>query len=236
MNEFDERVIRAIGQPLHRKEDLRLITGRGQFSDDIRMDGQATMAVIRSNVPHGQILALDTGDARAHPGVLAVLTGRELAADGLLPIPHNPLPKTKHDLKLTGPGGTPVFIGPHYPLAVDKVRFVGEPIGIVVADTKQQAHDAAELVVPEIQELPSISNASAASQPDAPTIWSEIADNVLVETEFGDRIAADKAFASAAHVVSASFHIDRVTGVPLEPRAALGYFDAERHRYSLFAG
>ncbi|MEM7749507.1 MAG: xanthine dehydrogenase family protein molybdopterin-binding subunit, partial [Pseudomonadota bacterium] len=236
MNEFDERVIRAIGQPLHRKEDLRLITGRGQFSDDIRMDGQATMAVVRSDVPHGHILAIDTGDARAHPGVLAVLTGRELAADSLLPIPHNPLPKTKHDLKLTGPGGTPVFIGPHYPLAVDKVRFVGEPIGIVVADTKQQAHDAAELVVPEIQELPSISNASAASQPDAPTIWSEIADNVLVETEFGDRIAADKAFASAAHVVSASFHIDRVTGVPLEPRAALGYFDAERHRYSLFAG
>ncbi|MEM9358978.1 MAG: xanthine dehydrogenase family protein molybdopterin-binding subunit, partial [Pseudomonadota bacterium] len=206
MNEFDERLIRAIGQPLHRKEDYRLITGRGQFSDDIEMDGQVIMAVVRSTVPHGDILAVETGAACAHPGVLAVLTGRDLATAGLKPIPHNPLPKTKHDLKLTGPGGTSVFIGPHNPLAVDKVRFVGEAIAIVIAETKQQALDAAELVVPEIAELPSVSDANAASEPDAPIIWAEVPNKVLVDTEYGDRAATDRAFNSAAHIALASFH------------------------------
>ncbi|MEM9355191.1 MAG: molybdopterin cofactor-binding domain-containing protein, partial [Pseudomonadota bacterium] len=114
--------------------------------------------------------------------------------------------------------------------------FVGEAIAIVIAETKQQALDAAEVVVPEIAELRSVSDANVASEPDAPTIWAEVPNNVLVDTEFGDRAATDRAFNSAAHIARASFHVDRVTGVPLEPRAALAHYDADQNHYTLFAG
>ena len=236
MSEFDERLIRCIGQPLRRKEDQRLITGQGRFTDDSSLDGQAYMAVVRSTVPHGRLVSINADTARAMPGVLGILSGSDLQTDGLKPIPHNPLPKTRHDLKLNGPNGSEVFIGPHYPLAIDKVRFVGEAIAIVVAETRQQALDAAEHIEPEIEEFPSISDAKSAMQSDAPTIWDEVPENVLIDTEFGDKDRTDAAFAKADHVVTDSFHIDRVTGVPLEPRSALGRFDPVENRYTLHAG
>ncbi len=236
MAELDDRNLRAIGRPLRRKEDDRLITGRGRFTDDFAIDGQAYMAVVRSTAPHARLISVDTATAKAMPGVLAVLTGADAQADGLGPIPHNPLPKTRYDMKLTGPGGSPVFIGPHHVLAGDKVRFVGEAIAIVVAHGKAEALDAAEAVDVNYEHLPFISQAADALLPHAPVLWDEVPGNVLVDTEFGDKPATDAAFDRAAHIVTADFHIARVTGVPLEPRSALGAYDPQTSRYLLHAG
>ncbi len=141
---------RFIGKPLPRKEDERLLTGRGQFSDDFSLPGEAYAVMVRSPYPHARIVAIDATDARAMPGVLGVFTGADCLADGLKPIPHDPLPKTKYDMKLSGPGGSTVFIGPQMPLPADKARHVGEAVAMVVAETRLQAMDAAEAVAIDI--------------------------------------------------------------------------------------
>jgi len=226
----------AIGQPLRRKEDLRLLTGAGRFSDDFSLDGQAYAAMVRSPHPHARILRVEAARARALPGVLAVLTGADAQADGLGPIPHDPLPKTRTDLKLTGPGGGAVFIGPHALLAVDKARHVGEAVALVVADTQAHALDGAEAVAVAYEELPFVTDAAAAAAPGAPAVWDEAPDNVLVDTSFGDRAATDRAFAAADHVVRMDAHVGRVTAVTIEPRAALAHYDPAADRYTLYAG
>jgi len=231
-----ETLFRHIGQPIERKEDARLITGKGRFSDDFNLPGQAYAAMVRSPYPHARIRGIDTTEALAQPGVLAVLTGADLMADGLAPIPHNPVPSTKYDMKLTAPDGSYPFIGPHYLLPADKARHVGEAVAMVVAETAAQAADAAEKVEIDYEELPFVTDTRKAAEPGAPAVWDEVPGNVFVETRFGDWEATDAAFARADHVVSAEFHIGRVTAVPLEPRAALGHYDAETGRYTLYAG
>src|ERR1700736_1875637 len=131
----DSTSLGAIGQPLRRKEDERLLTGRGRFSDDFTVPGQTYAAVVRSPHPHARIVEIDTRRALAMPGVLGILTGQDCAADGLSPIPHNPMPQTRYDMKLTGPGGGPIFIGPQMLLPSDRVRHVGEAVAVVVAET-----------------------------------------------------------------------------------------------------
>ena len=232
----DLKSLGAIGRPLRRKEDERLLTGRGHFSDDFTLPGQAYMAVVRSPYPHARILRIDTQQASALPGVIGILTGSDCAADGLSPIPHNPVPQTRYDMKLTGPGGGPIFIGPQMLLPSDKVRHVGEAIAIVVAETAAQAQDAAEAVAVDYQELPWIAQIKDALAPAAPAVWDEMPDNVLVDTFFGDAAATEQAFAAADHIVEMEFNVGRVTGVPMEPRAALGYWDAATGRGTLWAG
>lgn len=227
---------RFIGKPLPRKEDARLTTGKGRFTDDFNLPGHAYAAMVRSPYPHARIVTVDAGAARAMPGVLGVFTGADCAADGLSPIPHDPVPKTKFDMKLTAPGGGAVFIGPHMLLPADKARHVGEAVAMVVAETKAQAMDAAEAVEVTYQELPFVLQAEDAMRPGAPVLWDEVPDNVLIDSKFGDAEATDEAFARAAHVVARDFHIGRVTGVPMEPRAALGHYDAATGRYTLYAG
>jgi carbon-monoxide dehydrogenase large subunit len=227
----------AIGQPLQRKEDQRLVTGKGRFSDDFNVDGQAYMAVVRSPHPHARIIVIDTSGARDMPGVLAVLTGDDLIADGLKPIAHSPLPSTKYDMKLTAPDGSAnVFIGPHHLLAVGKVRYVGEAVALVVAKTKAQALDAAEAVEIAYDDLPFVESSEDALKDDAPAVWDEVPDNVLIDTWFGDKEKTDRAFAQADHVTSMDFHIGRVTAVPMELRASLGHYDDATGRYTLYAG
>ena len=170
------------------------------------------------------------------PGVLGALSGADCLADGLTAIPHDPLPKTRYDMKLTAAGGRDVFIGPHMLLPADKARHVGEAVAMVVAETLAQALDAAEAVDVAYEVLPGVYHSEDAMRPGAPAVWDEVPDNVPVDTFFGDREATDKAFANADHVVTMDFHIDRVTGVPMEPRAALGEYDAQRDRYTLHAG
>jgi carbon-monoxide dehydrogenase large subunit len=226
----------VIGKPIVRKEDARLVTGHGRFSDDFNLDGQAHAAMVRSPHAHARIAHIDCARASHMPGVLGVFTGAHCIADGLKPIPHDPLPKTKYDMKLNAPGGAPLFSGPHLLLPVDKVRHVGEAVAMVVAETAAQALDAAEAVIIEYELRPAVLHSEDAMRHGAPVIWDDVPDNVLIDTSFGDQPATENAFARADHVVAMKFHVDRVTGVPLEPRAALGHFDASSGRYVLYAG
>lgn len=227
---------RSVGKPMPRNEDKRLVTGKGRFSDDFNIAGQGYAAMVRSPHPHARILAVDTARAKAMPGVLGVFTGADCLTDKLAPIPHDPVPKTKFDMKLTGPGGGAVFIGPHMLLPADKARHVGEAVAMVVAETMAQALDAAEAVEVSYQVLPSVHHSEDAMKPGAPAIWDEAPGNTPVETLFGDREGTDRAFASADHVIAMDFHIDRVTGVTMEPRAALGQYDVSSGRFTLHAG
>jgi carbon-monoxide dehydrogenase large subunit len=227
---------RFIGKPMPRKEDARLITGKGRFTDDYSLDGQTYAAMVRSPYPHARIVAIDAARAKAMPGVLGVFTGADCAADRLNPIPHDPLPKTKYDMKLTAPNGGAVFIGPHLLLPADKARHVGEAVAMVVGETKPEAMDAAEAVEVAYEELPFVLHSEDAMQTGAPVVWGGVPNNVLVDTLFGDAQATDQAFARAAHVVTKNFHVGRVTGVPMEPRAALGHYDVASGRYTLYAG
>ena len=143
----------GIGQPVRRKEDLRLVTGRGEFSDDLNVAGQAYAYVLRSPHAHARIRGIDTAAALAAPGVLAVLTGRDFVADGLKPLPNTPNPP---DLPLTNRDGRPVLEPPDYPLAVDKVRHAGEGVALIVAETRAAAIDAAELVAVDYEPLPAV--------------------------------------------------------------------------------
>jgi aerobic carbon-monoxide dehydrogenase large subunit len=211
----------AIGQPLKRKEDQRLLTGAGRFSADASAPGQAYAVMVRSPHPHARIAAIETDAARKMPGVLGVFTGADAKADGLKPIPHQPVPSTKYDLKLTAPGGGTVFAGPHEVLPLDRARHVGEAVAMVVAETETQALDAAEAVEIAYDVLPFVLDAAAALAPGAPSVWDEVPGNLVVETEFGDRAATELAFASAHRVVRLDYHISRVTAVAIEPRAAL---------------
>jgi carbon-monoxide dehydrogenase large subunit len=226
----------VIGKPIVRKEDARLVTGGGRFSDDFNLEGQAHAAMVRSPHAHARIVRIDCVRARALPGVLGVFTGADCLADGLVPIPHDPLPKTKYDMKLHAPGGGALFSGPHVLLPADRVRHVGEAVAMVVAETASQALDAAEAVEIEYEVLPAVLHSEHAMAADAPVIWDDVPDNILIDTSFGDHAATQSAFARADHVVAMKFHIDRVTGVPLEPRAALGQYDEISDRYVLYAG
>jgi aerobic carbon-monoxide dehydrogenase large subunit len=236
MDTPDPAQFRFIGQPLPRKEDARLTTGKGHFSDDFVAPGQCYAAMVRSPYPHARIRGIDFARARVMPGVLGCFSGTDCRADALAPIPHDPLPKTRYDMKLHGPGGSAVFIGPHMLLPADKARHAGEPVAMVVAETLNQALDAAEAVEVDYEQLPFVLHSEAAMKPDAPPVWDETPQNVLVDTCFGDAEATDRAFATAAHIVTTSFHVDRVTGVPLEPRSALAEYDEVSGRYTLHAG
>jgi aerobic carbon-monoxide dehydrogenase large subunit len=227
---------RFIGQPLPRTEDARLLTGRGQFSDDFSFPGQTYAAMLRSPHAHARIIRVDTSAAKNMPGVLGVFTGADCLADNLGAIPHDPLPKTKYDMKLHGPGGSEVFFGPHLLLPADKVRHVGEAVAMVVAESLNQALDAAEAVEVAYETLPCVLHAEDAMRPNAQTVWDEVPDNVLVDTYFGNAAESERIMATAAHVVAKEFHVGRVTGAPMEPRAAVAHYDKAEGRYTIYAG
>ncbi|MCE0506620.1 xanthine dehydrogenase family protein molybdopterin-binding subunit [Roseivivax sp. GX 12232] len=229
-------LFRNIGKPLKRREDHRLVTGKGQFTDDFTRPGQCFAAMVRSPYPHARIGGIDASAALELPGVVAVLTGSDAEADGLGPIPHNPVPSTRFDVKLRAPDGSMPFIGPHVLLPTDKARHVGEAVAVVIAESKGAAEDAAELVEVDWEELPHVADSLEAITDSAPRVWDETAKNTLVDSSFGDQAAVDAAFAAAAHVAKAEFHINRVTAVTMEPRAALADYDAESGRSTLYAG
>jgi carbon-monoxide dehydrogenase large subunit len=231
-----ETGFRYIGQPMPRNEDARLITGHGRYTDDFGFPGQAYAAMVRSPHPHARIVSIDKTRALAMPGVLGVYTGADCATDGLGPIQHDPLPKTRDDMKLSGPGGGEVFIGPHLLLPADKVRHVGEAVAMVVAETRAQALDAAEAVQVVYDELPFVLHSEDAMQSGAPAVWDEVPANILVDTKFGDHAGTERAFAQAANVVKMDFNIGRVTGVPMEPRACVADYDKSTGRSTLHAG
>ena len=226
----------TIGRPLPRKEDLRLLVGGGRFSDDISLPGQAYAAFVRSPHAHARIRAIDTAAARAMPGVLAVLTGADADADGIKPIPHTPIPmKPPADIELKNRDGSPHGYAPHPLLATDRVRHVGEQVAMVVADTVAAARDAAERVAVTYEPMTPVVAAKSAVEPQAVRLYDDVA-NVCIDADVGDPAATAAAFARAAHVVRLDTLVQRVTGVPLDARAALGVHDAASGRYTLHAG
>ena len=225
-----------IGQPVTRKEDWRLLTGRGRFSDDVNLPGQAYAVFVRSPHAHAHIRAIDTVAARAMPGVLAVLVGADADADGLKAIPHTPLAtRPPADIALINRDGSEHGYAPHPVFAADRVRHVGALVAMVVADTVAAARDAAERVDVDYQPLTPVIATAAAAEADAARLYDDVA-NVCIDADVGDVAATNAAFTHAAHVVRLDTWVQRVTGVPLDARAAVGAYDATSGRTTLHAG
>ncbi|HTV87708.1 MAG TPA: xanthine dehydrogenase family protein molybdopterin-binding subunit [Stellaceae bacterium] len=225
----------GIGQPVRRKEDLRLLTGRGCFVDDVAPEGLLHVVFVRSPHAHARIASLDTRAARALPGVAAVLTGADYRADGLRAIAHNPGISRPPDLTPRVREVAPVAT-PHYPMPDSRVRFVGEPVALVVAATIAAAKDAAELVAVGYEPLPAVVRAADAVRSGAPLLWEQAPGNLCLDVEAGDERATAAAFARAAHVVQLDTWIQRVTGVPMEPRTNIAQYDAATESYTLHTG
>ena len=223
----------GIGKPVRRKEDVRLVTGRGEFSDDINAPGQAHAVVLRSPHAHARIRSIDSKAALAMPGVLAVLTGRDYVADGHKPIFNNSKSArcSDQEFRWQAAGAAADF-----PLAVEKVRHAGEGVALIVAQTRADAVEAAEHIAVEYEPLPAVVEIADALKPGAPLIWDEAPGNVCADGDRGDKAAVERAFAGAAHVTRMEIRNNRVTGLPLEPASALGIFDNNAGRYTLRAG
>src|ERR1700739_573219 len=226
----------GIGQPVRRREDFRLLAGKGCYSDDFNFPGQAYAVMVRSPHAHASIQAIDTTAASAAAGVLAVLTGRDLLADGLQPIPHSVGTRHPADITLSNKDGSPPFIPPHFPMTANEARHCGEIVAMVVATNLAAAKDGAELVAVDYEPLPAVTHSVTAVQPDAPLARRDASSNISIDAEVGDLAATNAAFASAAHIVKFETWVQRIAGVPMEPRAATGTYESETGRYTLYAG
>ena len=216
----------GIGQSVTRFEDVRLLKGEGRYLNDVNLPGQAHAVVLRSPHAHARIRGIDVDRALKAPGVLAVLTGADVERDGLGTM--------KMTLRRKRPDGTPMFAPPHRGLSQERVRYVGDPIAFVIAETLGQAKDAADLVQVDYDPLPSVTSTAAAG-PGSATVWDECPDNVSNVYEAGDKAAVEAAFARAAHVVRRRYVITRVHAQYMEPRGALGVYDPGEDRYTLYA-
>ncbi|MET4701595.1 carbon-monoxide dehydrogenase large subunit [Constrictibacter sp. MBR-5] len=217
----------GIGQPVRRKEDVRFVTGRGRFTDDVNIDGQAYGYVVRSPHAHAVIRSIDTADAAAMPGVVAVLTGQDAAADGI--------PKLPCQVDVPGAGGAKMFNPGREILQTERVRFVGDPVAFVVAETYEQARDAAEMVMVDYEDLPGVAQADEADEEGAPLLYPEHGSNLAVHWQSHDGKAVEEAFAKAAKVVTLRFVNNRVVGNPMEPRVAIGDWDEAEGRHTLIS-
>jgi aerobic carbon-monoxide dehydrogenase large subunit len=226
----------GIGQPVRRREDLRLLTGRGRYSDDINIPGQAYAVMVRSPRAHARIRSIDIAAAATSPEVLAVFTGHDMLADGLKAIPHAVRTGNPADISLDNSDGSPPFIPPHYPMATDEVRHVGDIVAMVVANSRAAAKDAAELVIVDYSDLPAVVFSRTATAPQAPLTWSDAKSNFCLDAQIGDPAATNAAFAAAAHVVRLTTRVQRIAGVTMEPRAATAEYDATTSSYTLHAG
>jgi len=215
----------GIGQPVRRTEDPMLVRGEGCYTDDIKLTGEAYAVMVRSRIAHGVIKGIDTAAARKMPGVLGVYTGADLAAYGTL----------KCIVPFNNRDGTPMKRPPRPALATDKVRFVGDPVAFVVADTLLQAKDAAEAVEVDIDALPAVVRPEEAARPGAPLIHDEAPGNVALDYHFGDSEQVAAAFAKAAHVTRLNLVNSRVVVNAMEPRAAIGIHDPASGRFTLHA-
>ena len=224
----------GFGKPVLRKEDARLLVGGGCYSDDVNLLGQAYACFVRSPHAHARIGRIESAAALATPGVIAVLTGEDAVADGVKPLTHSPVPANPHEHIIRA--HDIVFVAPHPPMPVDVVRFVGEVVAMVIASTPAAARDGAERVVVEWTTLPAVTASRSAAGADAPIFYDGAASNVCVDSAVGDTAAVDRAFSRAAHVVRFETWVHRVTGVTLEPRAAIGVWDPASGRYTIHAG
>ena len=226
----------GIGQPVRRREDFRLLTGKGCYSDDFSFPGQAYAVMLRSPHSHARIRSIDKRAAEAAPGVLAVLTGRDMRADGLQAIPHSVGTRHPADITLENKDGSPPFIPPHFPMTTEEARHCGEIVAMVVARSVTAAKDGAELVAVDYEPLRAVTHSVTAVQPGAPSARADASSNISIDAEVGDPAATNAAFARAAHIVKFETWVQRIAGVPMEPRAATGTYDPDTGRYTLYAG
>jgi aerobic carbon-monoxide dehydrogenase large subunit len=215
----------GVGQPVRRKEDDTLVRGKGRYTDDFNLPGQVYAWIVRSSHAHGVIRGIDTEAAKAMPGVLGVWTGADLASANYAPFVCG-LPLKNRD-------GSPLLQTNRAALMSDKVRYVGDPIAFVVAETAAQARDAAEAVVVDIDPLPAVTDAAEAAKPGAPQLYDHIPNNVALDYHYGDTEKLEAAFANAAHVTRLDIVNTRVAVVSMEPRVALASFDKKSERYTI---
>ena len=215
----------GVGQPVRRSEDPKLVRGEGRYTDDVNVPGQAYAVMVRSRDAHGIIRAIDIDAARKKPGVLAVLTAADLAAYGPF----------KCTMPLKNRDGSPIRYTPRPALSSDKVRFVGDPVACVIAETVDQAKDAAEAVALDVEPLPVVLNPAEAVKPGAPLVFDEVPNNVALDFHFGDAAKVAEAFAKARHVTRLKTSNQRMIVAPMEPRAAIGEYQAASGKWTLTA-
>ena len=218
----------AVGQPVPRNEDPVLVQGKGRYTDDQSLPGQAYSVMVRSPYGHARLRGVDVSAARQMPGVLGIYTAAELAAGGIGPLPARQV--------INNRDGTPMLQPVHHVLATDKLLYVGHAVAAVVAETVAQAKDAAEQVELDVEPLPAVTEAGAATAPGAARLYDEVPANVGLDFHYGDSDEVAAAFAAAAHTVKLDLRNSRVVVNPMEPRAALAEYDAEHEHFTLRIG
>jgi carbon-monoxide dehydrogenase large subunit len=228
-----------IGKPLPRVEDRRFVTGNGQYTDDLQVEGQLHAAFLRSPHAHATLRSVDVSAAREAPGVIAVLVGQDYVDDGYLGVDHVPNPADAVDAAkkafLTSLTGQ-IFNQLHIPLPVDRVRYVGEPIAMVIAHTPLAARNATEMIDVDYEELDAVVHAADAMQDGAPQLWDGAAGNLCFQTQIGERDEARRIIAAAPLVLRREFHHSRVVNSQMEPRSAIGAYDEANGVYTLISG
>jgi carbon-monoxide dehydrogenase large subunit len=215
----------GIGAAVRRKEDRRFLTGRGSYVDDLRKPGEVWAQIVRSPLAHARIRAIDADAARRAPGVVAVFTGADMAAAGVGGLPCGWL--------IHSADGKPMAEPPHLPMANERARHAGDPVAVVIAETRAQAREAAALLAIDWEELPAVVSCDDAVRPGAPRVWDDVADNTCFRWEIGDAAATDAAFARAALVVRLELTNNRLVPNAIEPRAAIGEYDPATGEYRL---
>ncbi len=215
-----------IGESLRRKEDYRFLTGAGQYTDDIVLANMAQCYFVRSPHAHAKIRSIDKTAALAAPGVIGILDGQDVAADKINGLPCGWL--------ITSTNGEPMKEPPHPILAFEKVRYVGDHVAMVVAETYEQARDAAELVVVDYEPLAAVVDVRDAQAPGAPVIHDIATNNQCYKWAIGDKAAVDQTFANAAHVTKIDLVNNRLAPNPMEPRAAIGHYNRAGDDYTLY--
>ncbi|WP_108663528.1 xanthine dehydrogenase family protein molybdopterin-binding subunit [Acuticoccus kandeliae] len=216
----------GIGQSPKRKEDLRFLTGKGTYVSDIKLPNMAAAVFVRSPHAHAKILSIDSSAAMAAPGMVAVYTGEEMEAAGVNGLPVG--------WGITGSDGEPMKEPPHPPLAVRKVRHVGDPVAIVIAETLEEARNASELVEVEYEMLEPVVSMIGALKPGAPLVHDDVPNNLCCDWSMGDAAAVDKARAEAAHIARIELVNNRLIGNPMESRAAIAEYEPSRDKYTLY--
>ena len=221
----------GLGQPVARVEDRRFLTGTGRYTDDIDTPGQLRAFFVRSPHPHARIRQIDASKARAVAGVLAIVTAADIGDDlGLFPCLIAQL------MPLKRPDGSPAFIPPRLALTRDRVRTVGDPVAVVLAESVAAAREAAELLNVDYEPLAAVTATSGATKPGAPAVWDECPDNISFGVALGDKAAVDAAFDKADHVTTLNLEVTRVLGNPMETRSVVALYDSNEDRFTLYTG
>ena len=215
-----------LGQPLTRREDRRFITGQGRYTDDIVLSGMTHAAILRSPHAHARIKSIDTTAAQAAPGVIAVFTGHDVAADKVGGIPCGWLVKNKDGSNMIEP--------PHPILVADRVRHVGDQVAMVVAETRAQARAALSLIDVDYEPLPAVASLAAAQAADAPQVWDQAPGNVCYDWHLGDAAATEQALKAAHKIVDIDIYNNRLIPNAIEPRSAIGHYEIGTDSYTLY--